>query len=197
VITGIVLAAGSSSRLGRPKQLLELGGKPVLQHVVDAAEAGGVDETLVVIGHAAKDVAATVRLPESARFVLNHDHAGGQSTSLRAGLQAVGAGSLAAVVLLGDQPEVRPQAIAAVIEAWQLGEGELLQASYGGRPGHPVMFDRVVWPEVLFATGDKGARSVLAGQRERVRHIEVGGNPPHDIDTEEDYALLRARFPSL
>lgn len=196
MITAIVLAAGSSSRLGRPKQLLDLAGKPVLQHVLDGATEAGPDEVLVVVGHSAEQVRAAVRLPPGARFVPNPDHARGQSTSLRAGLRAAAPASGAAVVLLGDQPGVRADAIAAVAEAWRAGEGPVLQASYQGRPAHPTLFDRSLWPELEGAAGDEGARSFLASHPEWVRRVEVGGQPPDDIDTEEDYARVRAAFDS-
>jgi len=194
VITAIILAAGSSSRLGRAKQLLDLGGRPVLQHVLDAAAMAGLDEIAVVVGHASEQVAEAVKLPPQARLVHNPDHARGQSTSLRAGLRAANPSSGAVVVLLGDQPGVRPDAIAAVAEAWRGGLGPVVQASYQGRPAHPTLLDRSVWPELEGAAGDEGARSLLSGHPEWVRPVEVGGRPPDDIDTEQDYARVRAAF---
>jgi len=190
------LAAGTSSRLGRPKQLLDLDGKAVLQHVLDAAEGGGLDEILVVVGHRATEIGAAVRLPPRARFVHNPDYAAGQSTSLRAGLRAADPASGAAVVLLGDQPGVLPAAIAAVVQAWRSGEGPAAQASYGGRPGHPTLFDRSLWLDLERSTGDEGARSLLAVHPEWLRPVAAGDRPPDDIDTEEDYARVRAAFES-
>ena len=140
----IILAAGSSSRLGRPKQLLDLGGRPVLQHVIDAAAKAGADEIAIVVGHAADQVAGAVSLPPQARLVHNPDHPKGQSTSLRAGLRAADPSAGAVLLLLGDQPGVRPDAIEAVAEAWREGEGPVVQASYHGRPAHPALFDRSV-----------------------------------------------------
>lgn len=197
MVTGIVLAAGTSSRLGRPKQLLDLAGKPVLQHVLDAAEGGGLDEILVVVGHRATEITEAVRLPPRARFVHNPDYAEGQSTSLRAGLRAADPASGAAVVLLGDQPGVRPKAIATVVGAWRSGEGPAVQASYRGRPGHPTLFDRSLWLELERATGDQGARSFLAAHPEWVRPVAAGDRPPDDIDTEEDFDRVRAAFEPL
>ena len=190
------MAAGTSSRLGRPKQLLDLDGKAVLQHVLDAAEGGGLDEILVVVGHRATEIGAAVRLPPRARFVHNPDYAEGQSTSLRAGLRAADPASGAAVVLLGDQPGVLPAAIAAVVQAWRSGEGPAAQASYGGRPGHPTLFDRSLWLDLERSTGDEGARSLLAVHPEWLRPVAAGDRPPDDIDTEEDYARVRAAFES-
>ena len=193
MIAGIILAAGDSSRLGRPKQLLDLGGKPVLQHVVDAAAAAPLDEIVVVLGHAASDVAAAVALPATGCFVVNPDHASGQSTSLRAGLQAAPEAA-AAVILLGDQPGIRPDAIASVIEAWRTGHPRVVQASYGGTAAHPTLLDRAVWPQVERATGDQGARDVLQANPEWRSLVEVAGMPPDDIDTEEDYERIRATY---
>src|SRR5918997_5983315 len=105
MISAVVLAAGASTRLGRPKQLLELDGKPLLQHVVDALDGAGLDEVVVVLGHEAERIRAAVVLPARGRVVVNRAHRSGQASSLRAGLDAVDAASEAAVVVLGDQPD--------------------------------------------------------------------------------------------
>ena len=81
MIAGVVLAAGTSSRLGRPKQLLPLQGKPLTQHVIDATIAAGLDEVVVVLGHAAEEVEAGLELPPPARAVVNPDYEAGQSSS--------------------------------------------------------------------------------------------------------------------
>jgi molybdenum cofactor cytidylyltransferase len=189
-----VLAAGTSSRLGRPKQLLELGEKTVLQHVLDAAAASHLDQIVVVLGHAARDIAARIRLPGRTEIVLNHEYAQGQSASLRAGLRSAGREAAAAVILLGDQPGVRPEAIEVVVRTWRSGQGPVVQASYQGRPGHPTLFARSVWPELTHIQGDEGARSVLMAHSEWRSTAEVGGPAPEDIDTEEDYARAKAAF---
>jgi molybdenum cofactor cytidylyltransferase len=191
VITGVVLAAGTSSRMGRPKQLLDLGGKPILQHVLEAAEAAPLDEVVVVVGHRADEILEALLLPSNARTVLNPEFAGGQSTSLAAGLRSASAASLAAVVLLGDVPGIRPDAVRAVIDEFRHGHGPVVQATYGGRPSHPVLLARSVWPELEGSTGDEGARGLLAREPGLVTLIEVGGDPPEDVDTEQDYRRLR------
>jgi molybdenum cofactor cytidylyltransferase len=189
-----VLAAGTSSRLGRPKQLLELGGKAVLQHVLDAAAASRLDEILLVLGHAGRDIAARISLPARTGIVLNPEYAQGQSASLRAGLRALGPEAEATVVLLGDQPGVRAEAIDAVLWAWRAGEGPVVRASYEGRPGHPTLFDRSVWAELVQIRGDEGARGLLEAHPEWRSVAEAGGPAPEDIDTEEDYARAKAAF---
>jgi molybdenum cofactor cytidylyltransferase len=193
-VTGIVLAAGTSSRLGRPKQLLDLAGRPVLQHVVETLQSAPVDEIVVVLGHRAEEIAAVVPLNDRVRLATNPYFGSGQSTSLRAGLLAAGDRSNAAVILLGDQPGMRAEAVTAVIEAWGSGRGPAVQAAYGGVPGHPVLFDRSVWTELEGAEGDEGARGLLASHPQWRALVEVGGSPPQDIDNEEDYARVRAEF---
>jgi molybdenum cofactor cytidylyltransferase len=189
-----VLAAGTSSRLGRPKQLLELGGKPVLQHVLDAADASPLDQIVVVLGHAAEEVAARIELPARTVVTLNPDYGEGQSTSLIAGLLAASAEAGAAVILLGDQPGIRPAAVAAVVKAWWAGAGPTVQASYQGRAAHPTLFDRSIWPELGRARGDEGARGLLAAHPGWRSVVAVNGPAPDDIDTEEDYARAKAAF---
>jgi molybdenum cofactor cytidylyltransferase len=180
--------------LGRPKQLLDLAGKPVLQHVVEALQAAPLDEIVLVLGFRARDIAAAVPATGRARFAVNPDYAAGQSTSLRTGLRAASAESLAAVILLGDQPGISAQAVTAVIQAWRGGSGPAVQAAYGGVAGHPVLFDRSLWPELERSEGDEGARGVLTAHPGWRAVVEVGGSPPPDIDTEDDYARARAVF---
>lgn len=195
-VTGIVLAAGASARLGRPKQLLDLAGKPVLQHVIETLRSAPVDEVVVVLGHRAEEIAAAVPAAREARLAVNSDYSAGQSTSFRTGLRVASEGSQAAVILLGDQPGIRLEAVTAVIDVWRGGSPSALavQAAYTGVPGHPVLFDRSLWPELELAQGDEGARGVLATHPQWRTLVEVGGDPPRDIDTEDDYARARAEF---
>lgn len=193
-VTGIVLAAGTSTRLGRPKQLLDLAGKPVLQHVIDILQSSPVDEIVVVLGHRADEIAAAMPATGQARFAVNPDYAAGQSTSFRTGLRAASDRSQAGVILLGDQPGIRLDAVTAVIEAWRSGGAAAIQAAYGGMPGHPVLFDRSLWPELERTEGDEGARAILAANPQWRTLVEIGGEPPRDIDTEDDYVRARAEF---
>lgn len=176
--------------------MLDLAGKPVLQHVVEALRAVPVDEIVVVLGHRAHEIASVVPATGRARVAINPDFAAGQSTSFRMGLRAASDRSQAAVILLGDQPGIRAEAVRAVIEAWRGGSGPAVQAAYGGMAGHPVLFDRSVWSELERSVGDEGARAILAAHPEWRAQVEVGGSPPRDIDTEEDYERVRTDFES-
>jgi molybdenum cofactor cytidylyltransferase len=195
VISGVILAAGTSSRLGRPKQLLDLGGKPVLARVAETALAAPLEEVVIILGHLAVVVAAAVPERPRLRHVVNERFAEGQSISLAVGLRALSPRSVAAVILLGDQPAITPDAIAAVVDAFRRGSMPVVQSTYGGRPAHPTLIGRAVWEEILSAAeGDRGAGPLLAGHPEWVERVEMGGQPPEDIDTEADYDRLRARF---
>jgi molybdenum cofactor cytidylyltransferase len=191
-VGALVLAAGRSARLGRPKQLLPLGGRPLLQHVVDAAAAAAPAELVVVLGHAAAEVAAAIALPPGARTVVSARHGEGQSASLADGLAALAPATVAALVLLGDQPTVSPGAIRAVAAAFRLDGPPIVRARYGGRPGHPVLLARRVWPELRADGGDRGARDLIARRPDWVLAVDLPGAPPPDLDTWEDYERLLA-----
>ena len=190
MITGIVLAAGSSSRLGRPKQLLELHGKPLLQHTIDAVAGTDLNDVVVVLGHVADEVRSAVDMPSTMRVVINPDYQTGQASSLRVGLEAAAEESRAAVVMLGDQPGLEAQSIRAVMDEYERTGSKVVQARYQGRAGHPVLFDRTVWDDLKSIEGDKGARDLLKEHPEWVCGVELGRQLPPDLDTWEDYEKL-------
>ncbi|MGE0027803.1 MAG: NTP transferase domain-containing protein [Thermoleophilia bacterium] len=193
-VVALVLAAGAGTRMGRPKQLLPVGGRPMLQHVVDAAAAGGLGEVVVVLGHDAGAVAGAVALPPGARTVVNDRHEEGQATSLAAGLAAMPADAAAALVLLGDQPEVRPEAIRAVVAARRPDGPPMLRAAYRGRPGHPVLLERALWRQAMDLRGEGGGRVLAARDPGALGLVEVGGDPPEDVDTPGDHGRLVSRW---
>jgi CTP:molybdopterin cytidylyltransferase MocA len=193
--TAIVLAAGEGARMGPAvKQLAPLGDRPLLQHVLDALAATGLEEGVLVLGHEAGRVAAAVTTPAGVRVVVNERYPDGQAGSLRVALDHAPETARAAVVLLGDQPEVRPDAILAVVEAHARRGAPVCRAAYRGRPGHPVVLDRLVWPGLETLRGDAGARALITAHAGRVELVEVGGDPPEDVDTPGDLERLRARW---
>jgi molybdenum cofactor cytidylyltransferase len=167
----------------------------MLQHAIDAAEAAGVDEIVIVLGHDADRIEAAIRLPRRSRVVVNPDFASGQSSSLRTGLAAASDGSEAAVILLGDQPGVVAGAIRAIIDAYGRSKARVVRASYGGRPGHPVLLARETWDEVAALEGDVGARELVAAHPEWVAEAEVGGEEPPDVDSWANYERVRPARP--
>jgi molybdenum cofactor cytidylyltransferase len=190
VISGIILAAGTSSRFGRPKQLLKLDGKILVQHVVDAAAKSCIDEIVIVLGHDAKAVEAALDLPERTRVVYNEEYAAGQSTSLRAGIAGCSSDSEAAAILLGDQPGMSAALIDAIVGEWRATKRPVVRAMFGDAPGHPVLIAREQWNLVDRATGDSGLRLVLTAF-DGVFDVQLGAHPPADVDTQEDYERLK------
>lgn len=188
-VAGILLAAGRSSRLGRPKQLLPLGGKPLLQHVVDAANASSLDEVVAVLGEHAEEIARAIE-PGRARVVVNERYAEGQSTSLHRGLEALGDAS-GALFILGDQPGITASLIDVIVDGFRETGALIVAPRYTDGTGNPVLFARELWPELLAITGDVGARDVLRAHRADVVDVPVATPRLSDVDTWEDYRRLR------
>jgi nicotine blue oxidoreductase len=189
-VLGVVLAAGGSTRMGRPKQLAELDGRPLLAHVLAAVDAAPVDRVVVALGGAADAVLEQVDLGRAEPLVVD-GWAAGMGHVLASTLARAGDDWEAVVVLLGDQPLVPGGAVARVVEAWRAGAGPVVTATYGGRPGHPRLFDRGLLPELLRLTGDTGARDLVlaaaATHPDRVHRVEVGDlGSDTDIDVEAD-----------
>ena len=197
-LSGLILAAGSSTRMGQPKQLLPLDGRPLLQHVVDAVAASRLDEIILVLGHRAQEIEGALRFPpqRTVRIVTNPDYAEGQSTSLRLGLRTASAEAQAAAILLGDQPQITTALIDRVAAAFATANAPIVRPAYtdarGRRvPGHPVFLARRIWPDVETLRGDQGARALLTAHPDWLVEVPIEGDPTPDIDTWEDYQRAR------
>ena len=204
-VLGVVLAAGGSTRMGRPKQLACLGGRPLLAHVLASLEGapvdGGpeglmpgppVDRVVVALGGAAGEVLERVDLGRAESLVVE-GWAAGMGHVLASALARAGDGWQAVVVLLGDQPLVPGAAVARVVDAWRAGAGPVVTATYGGRPGHPKLFDRSLLPDLLRLSGDAGARDLVAAHPEWVHRVEVGDlGSDADVDVEADLERVGA-----
>ena len=185
-IAGIVLAAGTASRMGRNKLVLPVHGKPMVVHAVEAASAAGLDPVIVVTGHESSTVRKAVgKTPVT--FAQNDDFARGLSTSLRAGIGAVPPECEGAVVLLGDMPGISASLIENVVKAFDASEDRAIcVATARGERGHPVLWGRQFFPELEALDGDAGARTVMSRYPNLVCEVEAGNDAPlADIDTPE------------
>ena len=210
-VSAIVLAAGEGRRMGSAPQrakgglagdpalklALRLGGKSLLRRVVEAALAAPVGEIVVVLGHGAAELEQELPRDPRVRTVYNPDYATGQSSSLRAGINAIASQSQAAVFLLGDQPLISSQAIEALVGEFRRSKSAIVRPRYRGTPGNPVLFSRALFPELLQVTGDQGGRELLARHQVDVAMVDLNLESPVDIDTKNDYSLLIRKFPDL
>jgi CTP:molybdopterin cytidylyltransferase MocA len=187
-VSAIVLAAGGGSRFGGGKLLAKLGGRPIIETVLDNLREAPVDEIIVIVGADAESLREVCER-YGIRTVANEEWERGQSTSVVAGLRTCG--GRAAVVMLGDQPFVGAEAVARLVAAFAEG-AKVAVATYGGKRRNPVLFSREIWPllEAELA-GDEGARSVLRRHPELVVEVPCEGvGDPVDVDTREDLRRL-------
>lgn len=188
-ITAAILAAGFSRRLGRPKQLLEYRGKPLLQWAIDAALAADLHEVLIVLGEAAPLILPRID-PGQARIVVNDRAVEGQSTSIVAAVAAADPSRTGTLLMLGDQPGLTTADIKRVIASFDGEPDSISMASWLGDPRSPVIFGRTYDRELLGLTGDTGARPLIKLHRNHVHFVEFDRPVPIDIDTEDDYQRL-------
>ena len=186
--SGLVLAAGGSKRLGRPKQLLPFGSATLLDHVLDVARVCPFDQLLCVVGGGADGVLQTVDFG-GVQVVENPAFGKGCSSSIAAALGAVDARSEVLVLMLGDQPGVG----AATVEALLTGRGDapLAACSYADGRGHPLAFARSMFGELSEMHGDKAVWKLLDSHGAEVVDVPIDGAIPRDVDTWEDYEALR------
>lgn len=199
MVTAVVLAAGTSSRMGKLKQLLTYHGRPLLRHVIDIISRSSVDKIVVVLGHRHEEVAATLKgLP--LHIAVNHDYASGQSSSVKTGLKALAgsntspvaeAGRAGVLFVLGDQPLLKPETINLLIENF-MRHGGIIAPFFRGTRGNPVLFDLSFQAEFDSLQGDAGAREIIFRHPEMLHKIDV--TDPGillDVDTPEDWEELQ------
>jgi len=193
-VSGVILAAGKSSRLGQPKQLLDLAGEPLLRHSVRNALSSTLSEVVLVLGTKSAEIDQAVGYLGQ-RIVVNPIYNQGQSTSLKLGLESIGPTADAVLFLLGDQPGVTPEIIDALIAEFEQSCAPIVQARYQNGPGNPVLLARSLFPELTQIEGDEGARSAISRHRSEITFVEFPDRPiPQDVDTLEDYQALLASW---
>jgi molybdenum cofactor cytidylyltransferase len=192
-VGGVVLAAGSSQRLGQNKLLLPLGGETVVRRAVTSALDAGLGPVAVVLGHEADLVRrALAGLP--CRIVLNEKHAIGVGSSVRAGVAAIAAEVDALVVVLADMPFVTAAMIEAVIAQKRATGAALVVSRYGEVDAPPMLYDRALFAELLGIADDQCAKQVVRRHRAEAAAVEWPEGALRDIDVVEDYEHARAHL---
>jgi molybdenum cofactor cytidylyltransferase len=189
VRVGLVLAAGSSRRLGTPKQLLPVGDATLLDATLDTARRCGFDQLLVTVGGAADQVRASVDLA-GVQVVESPVHTEGCASSIRAAVEHVDPRADGFVLLLGDQPHVTAASVDALLDA---GRGHALGVCrYDDGRGHPLWLGRATFDELRELRGDKAVWKLLEGGAHEVVEVVRPGRVPLDVDTRDDHARLLA-----
>jgi molybdenum cofactor cytidylyltransferase len=191
-IDGILLAAGESRRMGYPKPLLKVDSETFVEHLA-AAMLTVVARLTIVVGAHADRVRPAIPIDPRIKVVENPDWVRGQLSSIKAGIRALRPAASAALIHLTDHPTVKAETFASVVKAYRQSGKPIVIARHGGHRGHPVLFDRTMFAELLDAPEDQGARVVVNADASRVVYSEV--DDPGillDLDTPED--LARAGF---
>jgi molybdenum cofactor cytidylyltransferase len=178
--------------MGRPKQLAEIGGRSLLQWVVDAAEASRLDRIVVVTGSGAEEVRRAVRLSR-AGWAHNPEPERGTMSSLRAGVAEAGEPD-AIMKLVADQPEMASAVIDALIDARDPARFDVLVAAYRGEPGHPLLFESGVLRGLIDQDGDRLLWEHIERNPERVQRIAVDSPAPIDVNAPADLERVGARL---
>jgi molybdenum cofactor cytidylyltransferase len=192
-VAAIVLAAGTSRRMGTPKQLLRAGDRTLLELALDNVRKSAVDEIILVLGFAAAEIQQKIST-DGLKVVINPAYQLGMAGSLRSALTAVDPRAQAALIVLADQPYVRPVTLNALIEHHQKHRPQIVIPTYRGFRGNPVLLDRSVFSEVMEITGDIGCRAIFGSHTESIDKLEV--DDPGillDIDTAGDFEAVAAR----
>ncbi len=187
-VAAIVLAAGLSSRMGQLKVLLPWDNRPVINAIVDRLRGARLDDIVVVTGYQGDQVRAAIAR-EGIRHAHNPDYKEGDMlSSLQTGLRALGPEIAACLVVLGDQPQIETRVINEVLTAYAEGRGAIIAPSYSGQRGHPILIDRVFWPEILDLPRGGAPRDVINAHKDAIGQVRVSSDSIlRDIDTPDDY----------
>jgi len=193
---GIILAGGSSTRFGHPKQLLKLKGKYLLEYVLNAALESKLNHVVLVLGRDHQNIMQALEariLHERLQVVVNHRYLEGQSRSLQAGLLKIRQAFPAVMFLLGDQPMLNSKTIDHMLDRFRYSGKDICVPICKGKKGNPTIFNRVLYDQLMAIEGDIGARDIIRAHPERVLYIDL--DDPlcfFDIDSPKDFENLQS-----
>lgn len=191
-VSAIILAAGMSSRMGTPKQLLKLGKTILLEQVLENVRCSQVEDIVLVLGHAADEIRQQVAI-DGVTVIVNPNYQEGMGSSLRTGLSALKPDCAGALIVLADQPFVQPRTLDQMIEYHHQNKPQILIPTFRGFRGNPVLLDHSVFPELTQLTGDIGCRAIFGSHLEGIHKLPVeDAGILLDIDNSDDLEKLRA-----
>lgn len=190
-IGAVILAAGTSSRMGEAKQLLRLGETTLLDQVIENVRDSRVDEIVLVLGHEAETIKQSIAT-KSLKVVVNDSYSQGMGTSLRTGLSALPSEVDGALIVLADQPFVRAATLDLIIDHFRQSSAQIVIPMYKGFRGNPVLLDRSVFSEVMALSGDIGCRAIFGNHLEGIIKVPVEDvGILLDLDSKDDVARLQ------
>ena len=194
MVTAVILAAGKSQRMGKLEPLIQISGKTFLEHIVQVIRSAGLEKIIVVLGHQASDISEHCdRL--GIDFQLNPDYEKGQFSSLQAAITAVDEQCKAVLVCLGDQPHIRSSWVKKILLEMRSSQANIIQPVFQGKGGHPILYRKNLFSEIVAMNVNQTARDLLARHRDTRLRFEV---PENDIlldaDTPKDLERIRKLF---
>lgn len=192
-VAGVVLAAGTSSRMGENKLLFDLDGEPVVRRAVRQATAAGLGPVIAVLGHESARVRRELDdLEPPCHIVVNPDYALGINSSLKAGIAALPATAAAAVVLLADMPFVTAEMIATLVARYRASTAPLIISDYEGVNAPPMLYDRALFQELVTMEGEGCGRQVVRRHRTEAVVVDWPVAALTDLDVPSDYERVRS-----
>ncbi|HWB55062.1 MAG TPA: nucleotidyltransferase family protein [Tepidisphaeraceae bacterium] len=184
-IAAVVLAAGRSARMGRCKALLNIGGKPMIRHILDSLAQADIDQRMVITGHDADLVRSAIG---DAKVAHNPGYANGMISSVKVGVAAMRDNCDAMFIVLGDHPLIQVDTFRQLIERWTAHSDEIIQPRYDGKPGHPVIIPVAYADSILALPPNATLKTWIQTKADRIQFVDVDDPGIRmDVDTAEDY----------